>query len=341
LPLQQAAIAKRAQVVFVGDYQQLVPVGAGNTYSNLVQSGKINTCYLSDIIRQRRNQQLLQAVREAVRGDINKSLALVADSTQEICFAAKRFKAIADEYTGLSPADQANTIILTAKNKDRIALNEAIRARLIKTGQLAQGTEIIVQPGNAPETKRCFAQGDKILFFKNNYRLGVMNGQNGMIKAVEGQKITVETAGKTLVIDAGEYRHFDHGYVMTTHKAQGVTEDRVIINMDSAQRSNNSRNSYYVDISRARHTVSIYVDDQNKINRQISQFIEKISSRDFTQETALIEKQKSTTGIKRPVSSAEMLTKAIEIRRTKIVDMMEDAIKGVHQSFKRKMGMHK
>jgi len=38
-----------------------------------------------------------------------------------------------------------------------------------------------------------------------------MNGQTGIIAAVEGQKVTVDTKGKKLVIDAGEYKHFDHG----------------------------------------------------------------------------------------------------------------------------------
>ena len=340
LPLQQASIAKRAQVVFIGDYQQLMPIGTGNTYSNLVQSGKISTCYLGDIIRQRKNQELLQAVQEAVRGDINQSLALVADSSQEIRSTAKRFKAITDEYISLSAVDQANTIILTTRNKDRIALNESIRAKLVKSGRLEQGTEIIIQTGKASETTRSFAKEDKILFFKNDYRLGVKNGQAGKIKAIEGKKITVETAGKNLIFDIEEYKHFDYGYAMTTHKAQGATADRVIINLDSSQKELNSRNSYYVDISRARHRVSIYVDNQDKISDQISHFVKKISSHDFTQEPALVAKQKSS-GIELPISPVKMLTQALEARTSKIVDMAEEAIKGIQQNLKSKIGMHK
>lgn len=284
LPLQKAAVARKAQVVFVGDYQQLEPVGAGNAYSNLVQSGKISTCYLSDIRRQQ-NQQLLAAVKEAVKGDINKSLELVADSTQEIASQAKRFRAITDEYTGLSAADQANTIVLTAKNKDRILLNESIRAKLVKSGQLAQGTEFSVQSGQETAS-RCFAPGDKILFGKNDYRLGVKNGQAARITAINDSKITVETAGKKLVFDAGKYKHFDHGYAMTVYKAQGLTADRAIINLDSSQKLLNSRNSYYVDISRARHKVSIYTDSKSKLSGQVSAFAHKVTSGDFTKAAA-------------------------------------------------------
>lgn len=80
LHVQTAAKLKKAKVILVGDYQQLAPVGAGNSYSNLVKSGKISTCYLSDIRRQK-NETLLQAVKESVTGDIHKSLELVADHT--------------------------------------------------------------------------------------------------------------------------------------------------------------------------------------------------------------------------------------------------------------------
>ncbi|MBP2643474.1 MAG: TrwC relaxase [Firmicutes bacterium] len=340
LTLQQAAIAKKAQVVFVGDYQQLAPIGTGNAFSNLVQSGKLSTCYLTDIIRQRENQQLLQAVREAVKGDIHRSLELVADSTREIASNAKRFRAITEEYTSLSAGDQANTIILTAKNKDRITLNESIRTKLVQSGKLEQGTNIVIQTGKLPEVVRDFSRGDKVIFFKNDYKLNVKNGQTGIIAAVEGQKITVETSGQKVVINADKYNHFDHGYAITTQKAQGVTENRVIVNLDSSQMVLNSRNSYYVDISRARHRVSIYVDDQKKINKQISQFIKKVSSHDFKQEQDIFERQHHP-GFKLPTSTVNLLTQAIETRSSKIIDMAEEAIKEIQLNFKNKLGMHR
>ena len=160
--VQTAAKLKKAKVVLVGDYQQLAPVGAGNSYSNLVQSGKISTCYLSDIRRQK-NELLLQAVKEAVTGDIHKSLELVADHTFEIPSAAKRFKAITKEYIELTPAEQANTIVLTAKNKDRIALNDFIRNALLKNGDLEKGIEYKIQTGKSNEIVREFSIGDKLM----------------------------------------------------------------------------------------------------------------------------------------------------------------------------------
>lgn len=319
LPLLQAAIAKKAQVVFVGDYQQLAPVGAGNAYSNMVQTGKMSTCYLTDIQRQKESEQLLQAVKEAVTGDINKSLELVADSTQEISSAAKRFKAIAAEYTGLPAAEQAKTIVLTAGNKDRTALNETIRKELVKSGQLEQGTELQIQGVKDIDTvSRHFATGDKIIFLKNNYRkLNVRNGQTARIKSIDGTHITVETAGRELTFDSMQYKYFDHGYAVTVHKAQGVTEDRAIINIDSTQRALNNRNSYYVDISRARHKVSIYTDSKAKMTEQVTEFAKKVSSADFDIKTSRLSKLfAGRQGIKLPavkLPSIKMPIPALDI----------------------------
>lgn len=280
LHLQTAAKFKKAKVVLVGDYQQLAPVGAGNSYSNLVQSGKISTCYLSDIRRQK-NETLLQAVKESVTGDIHKSLELVADRTFEIPSASKRFKAITKEYTELSPTEQNNTIVLTAKNKDRIAINDSIRVALIKKGDLGNGIEYKIQTGKSVEHARGFSVGDKIMFFKNDYKLGVMNGQLGkVINASEGQ-LVVETNNKAIKVNTEEYNHFDHGYAMTTHKAQGMTVDRAIINIDSTQKKLNSRNNYYVDISRARNEISIYTDSKKLLREQIGEFTKKLVSTDF------------------------------------------------------------
>ena len=280
LHVQTAAKLKKAKVVLVGDYQQLAPVGAGNSYSNLVQSGKISTCYLSDIRRQK-NETLLQAVKESVTGDIHKSLELVADHTFEIPSAAKRFKAITKEYVELTPAEQANTIVLTAKNKDRIALNDSIRNALFKNGSLEKGLEYKVQTGKVNEVVREFSVGDKIMFFKNDYRLGVMNGQAGRVTKIEEEQLVVESNKSAIKINVAEYNYFDHGYVMTTHKAQGVTVDRTIINMDSKQKQLNSRNNYYVDISRARNEISIYTNSQKNLREQIGEFVKKVNSTKF------------------------------------------------------------
>lgn len=319
LHLEKAAMAKQAKVVMVGDYQQLTPVGVGNAYSSLVQSGKISTCFLSDIRRQK-NEYLLQAVRESVKGDIHKSVELVANSTKEISSPAKRFAAITKEFVELSGSERACTVILTAKNIDRVKLNASIRQSLIKNGDLQIGNAFKIQTGKSAETIRNFAPGDKILFFQNDRNLGVMNGQAGKILTVEENRIVVESSGRQIIFDPRKYNHIDHGYAMTTHKAQGITVDRVIINIDSSQKKLNSRNSYYVDISRARHKISIYTDSKEKLGEQVGKWEKKITSNDFVQKNILDRPkfyirrnfEQKITSLRLPATARTLLLKAVD-----------------------------
>jgi hypothetical protein len=40
--------------------------------------------------------------------------------------------------------------------------------------------------------------------------------------------------GRKVEFDATAHRHFDHGYAVTSHSAQGLTAERVLINADTA-----------------------------------------------------------------------------------------------------------
>jgi len=51
--LLEAAAAKRAEVVLIGDYRELQPVGAGKPFSNLIKTGKTGYIELDEIVRQR------------------------------------------------------------------------------------------------------------------------------------------------------------------------------------------------------------------------------------------------------------------------------------------------
>ncbi|MEL7632756.1 MobF family relaxase [Sporomusa sphaeroides] len=280
--VMQAANLKGAKVVLVGDRQQLLPIGVGNAFATLTESGKIATTSLDEIRRQQDSPELLRAVREAVSGDTGKSFAILSESTQVIEKRAQRLKAIVRDYTALTPAEQENTIVLTAANRDRRDINQAVRAELIKKGQLTAGQEVTVtDPQTGKESKREFSPGDKVIFLQNDYKIRVMNGQVGTIAAMDSNTLLVDSGGKRIAINTSNYNAIDHGYAMTTTKSQGITVDRVLINLDSSQKHLNSRNAYYVDISRARYQVKMYTDNAGKIQSQVKNFAKKLTTEDF------------------------------------------------------------
>ena len=65
------------------------------------------------------------------------------------------------------------------------------------------------------------------MFLQNERGLGVKNGALGTIEQVSAQSMAVQTDdGRSIAFDFKDYDKFDHGYVATIHKAQGMTVDR-------------------------------------------------------------------------------------------------------------------
>lgn len=274
------------KIVMVGDDRQLPPVGAGNFFGDAVQRGAVSAVELTDIRRQREAPELLQAVRESVSGSPSRSLEILANGgdIHEIRTSKGRVSAIVKEYMDMGDTERAKTIIISAKNADREKINSCIRAEMVKAGKIEQGQEyaVEVKKGASPQMRN-FAAGDKIVFLKNDIKAGVRNGTQGTIEAIKGSNFHVNIgAGRIVNIDIQKYNRIDHAYAATTYKSQGATVDKVIVNMNSRDSGLNSRNSFYVDISRAKSKVSLYSDSKQKIGAQVQDFAKKLTVKDFT-----------------------------------------------------------
>jgi len=121
------------------------------------------------------------------------------------------------------------------------------------------------------EERRIFARGDRIQFRAPDRAIRIANGEFASITAFDNRRVGLRLdSGKVLSIARDRLRHIDHGYASTSHSAQGATVDRVIVNIDtqlSAELVN--RKQFYVSISRARHSLAIYTDDQNQLPRAV------------------------------------------------------------------------
>lgn len=350
---QRAAIAKNAKVLLVGDYKQFNPIGPGNAYQSLIQSGKIPTSYLSDIRRQS-NEVLLSAVKEAVNGDINKSISLLSKNIKELKTAPARFKAITKDYSSLSAAEQDTTIVLTAKNSERHALNKNIRQSLIQKGYIDPNNqkEFTVISNNDKQINKNFAAGDKIIFTKNNHKLGIMNGQLGKITAINDNFMSISSNGNALNINMNEYQNIDYGYCLTSFKSQSMTVNKALINIDSKNNTLNSRNAYYVNISRAKNGVNIYTDNKAKFTNQIGNWQTKINSDDFLIQNfsplnlPIPELPIPIVGkiLKLPLKAIELSLKAVAKSSKKSLDLTFKAAKQINsnttQSNKKRTRMH-
>jgi hypothetical protein len=82
--------------------------------------------------------------------------------------------------------------------------------------------------------------------------------------------------GREIDATVERLRHIDYGYASTSHSSQGATVDRVIVNIDTARSAELvNRKQFYVSISRARHNISVYTDDRNRLDQVTSRSREK------------------------------------------------------------------
>jgi len=143
--------------------------------------------------------------------------------------------------------------------------------------------------GQSSFSRREFSTGDRIQFTQNNKDLDVHNRDLGRIKAIRKDNLlTVKMDdGRTVNFNPAQMRHFDHGYAVTSHSSQGLTENRIIVNMDTnAPPELLNPRFAYVSISRASEDAHIYTNDAAALGERLSTDVTKTSAVDCQQQAA-------------------------------------------------------
>lgn len=101
------------------------------------------------------------------------------------------------------------------------------------------------------------APGDKVLVRANDKRLGLINGQVLTVEGVSSDGAINTREGLTI---PARFRQWCHGYVVTSHKAQGRTADHVVVAAE-----NLTAKGAYVACSRGRQSCSIHTPDKLRL----------------------------------------------------------------------------
>jgi len=133
------------------------------------------------------------------------------------------------------------------------------------------------------EIEREFAVGDRLQFTAPNKELRVSNRDLGTIRQIgEDGRIAVVMNGdreNSVTFDPREMRHFDHGYAVTSHSAQGLTAERVLIHADTSVHPDLLSSRFgYVAVSRASHEAKLFTDNARRLALQIGNDVSKASA---------------------------------------------------------------
>jgi exodeoxyribonuclease V alpha subunit len=259
---------------FVGDVDQLPPVGPGQVFTDLIASGIIKTVRLQRLFRQSQESWVCANAPLVLKGD---ALDLVDANDRGFLFydqAGAPIERIPETVehvlqellkSGL-PVEQllAETVILTPqKNTDAgaHALNRVAQRVLNPKSQMRNAKFAAVTRDNV--THRLY-EGDRVMQVVNNYKLGpsgVMNGMLGTVVAIDDQRVIVNFDAPDTDPVVAHYDRFDRnqltlGYALTVHKSQG-SEWRTVLFVVTPEHTNLGRRLFYTAITRTKNRLLI------------------------------------------------------------------------------------
>ena len=249
--------SKRCRVVFVGDAAQLPSVGPGNVLKEMIQSDLIPFVSLSKIYRQEETSKIVFAAH-----DINKGKTpdyIFGGQSQDFRFmeveSEKKVLEVVLRLVDKMYEKREKFQVLSPRHRDTLGvtnLNQLIRARLNAETQGKMEVKI------GSWTLR---ENDRIMVTKNNYDLGICNGDTGKIQRIDRKyrKVLAKIHGNPdMEIElpfSDVLRHLRLAYCVTIHKMQGLESDVIIMPFVRNFRGQLQRNLLYTAVTRARKKV--------------------------------------------------------------------------------------
>ena len=161
------------------------------------------------------------------------------------------------------------------KEKNTITVRAADKTAIVSLSDHGKDLQVY------SEKPRIFAEGDKILFLKNDKGLDIKNGQAGYVTAIrqDGVMNVKLDNGKSLQFNPDkQYKYISHGYALTDYKSQGQTEKHVIYHADTNRGVN--YNQAYVAITRGKESVTVYTNDKEVLREMVKKEQQKTTTLD-------------------------------------------------------------
>jgi exodeoxyribonuclease V alpha subunit len=251
------AVPMDAQLLLVGDIDQLPSVGPGSVLADFIKSGKIPVVRLTEVFRQAQASQIVRNAHRINHGEFPE-LEPVSDRPQSDCLwltapeAQHGVQAIQDLISVLIPQLGFNPA------RDVQVLCPMTRGD-VGTRNLNQVLQQLINPPHPtkPELVRgsiTLRVGDRIIQKVNDYHRDVFNGDLGVITAIdpEERSAAVLFTDRHVVYDAADLNEIALAFAVTIHKSQGSEYPVVILPFYTQHYLMLSRNLIYTGLTRAK-----------------------------------------------------------------------------------------
>ena len=260
--LLMGAVKNNTLVILCGDVDQLPSVGPGNVLCDLISSQLFEVNELDVVYRQTNGSRIICNAQSINKG--NHELRLGDDfNIIEVGTEKEIHDKIVDLVSSYYDSrDPYKIQVLSSTKKGdagTIKLNEALQ-NICNGGY---DTERKVGYGTSQ-----YRVGDKVIMTKNNYEVGYVNGDIGIVSDISPDGMVVDIGGEEINISKGLLNDVSLSYAMTIHKSQGSEYPVVIISLPQNPSIMLKRNLIYTAVTRAKKRV-IIVTQHGTIDKAI------------------------------------------------------------------------
>ena len=269
------ALRPGCRLILVGDPDQLPSVGAGNLFSDLLRSERLETVRLTEIFRQARQSLIVMNAHAVNHG----KMPVLNDTSRDFFFMKRPPEAVAATVRDLCHHRLPDNMHIPAS---QIQVLSPTRRGPTGTAHL---NEILQESLNPPAPDKpqkqyggvTFRLGDRVMQIRNNYDLfwrqtggfgsgtGVFNGDMGVITAMDLREETLcvsfdDDREATYAFD--QLGELELAYAMTVHKSQGSEYRAVVMVVSGGSSLLHTRGVLYTAITRARELLVLVGEAQ-------------------------------------------------------------------------------
>ncbi len=245
------------RLLLVGDPGQLPPIGFGLVLHALVERSEIPAVELTSVYRQTEATGI-PAIAAAVRAG---RLPPLPRSAGQHCQGVALVGA-----EKVSTDDIVDIVAGLGGFSDDFRILCAVKAGPVGTEALNQRFHDIFAVGRRRHPTKHFAEGEPVMFLRNDYRLDLRNGSLGRVAGIDGMAVQVDFDGVTHELSGLALEDLTLAYAVTVHKAQGSSFRRVVFPVQATRLLD--RSLVYTAITRARD-LAVLVGDAGVLRQAL------------------------------------------------------------------------
>lgn len=256
------ACGPNTRLVLVGDVNQLPPVGPGQPFADLIKSEMVPVARLTQL---HRSAQGSWVARNAQRVLAGKALELADAHDFRYVHAAAggevltRVRLEVERFIKEGLGEPQILIPQTTHGAGVHAANRMLQEVFNADRPHADGRE----RHYLQRDKYTLREGDRVIQTKNDYMLGVFNGDVGTVTAIEPTGARIQMIdGVEVAYTINQTVNLQLAYALTIHRSQGSEFPWVICVVHSTHTHMLTRQLLYTGITRARQGVVIVGDER-------------------------------------------------------------------------------